>query len=160
MVFSATRAYRRSSVEGGNDGFGLFINTLPLRVRVNPESPASVVERVARQWMAMRGSEYTPLVKIQGWAGRQAVLLFSIMVFENFHLDTLLRTQGGSWSTVAFASLQNEYPITWRFMPRLSCASRLIRPQPIRRCDHRTDARPSADIVETIVERRNSASVS
>jgi amino acid adenylation domain-containing protein len=116
VVFGATRACRRSSVEGAEAMVGLFINTLPLRVRVNPEAPLLPwLKELRVQWMAMREYEHTPLVKIPGWSGVPAgsSLFESIVVFENFHLDTLLRTQGGSWSNRRFRLFEKtNYPIT------------------------------------------------
>ena len=38
VVFGVTRACRRSAIEGAETMMGLFINTLPMRVRVSPEA--------------------------------------------------------------------------------------------------------------------------
>ena len=48
--------------------------------------------------------EHTPLVKVQGWSDVPAgsSLFDSIVVFENFDLDTLMRSQGGPWSNRHF----------------------------------------------------------
>jgi amino acid adenylation domain-containing protein len=116
VVFGATRACRRSSVEGAEQMVGLFINTLPVRVHVNPKaSLLPWLKELRAQWVAMREHEHTPLVKVQGWSEVPGgVSLFeSIVVFENFHLDTLLRTQGGSWSNRQFRLFEKtNYPIT------------------------------------------------
>ena len=95
---------------------GLFINTLPMRVRVNPEAALIPwLKDLRAQSMAMREHEHTPLEKVQGWsdvpAGRP--LFESILVFENFHLNSLLRMQGSSWSTRQFHLFeQSNYPVT------------------------------------------------
>ena len=63
----------------------------------------------------MRDYEHTPLVKVQGWSDVPAgsSLFDSIVVFENFHLDTLLRAQGGSWSNRQFRLFEKtNYAIT------------------------------------------------
>lgn len=116
VVFGATRACRRSSVEGAETMMGLFINTLPVRVQVNPEaSLLPWLKQLRAQWVAMREHEHAPLVKVQGWSeARGGVSLFeSIVVFENFHLDTLLRMQGGSWANRQFRLFEKtNYPIT------------------------------------------------
>src|SRR5262249_32576521 len=48
---------------------------------------------------AMGRYEHTPLVTVQGWSDVPAgsSLFDSIVVFENFELDTLMRSQGGPW---------------------------------------------------------------
>lgn len=116
VVFGGTRACRRSTVEGADEMVGVFINTLPLRVRVNPESELLPWLKALRaQWMAMRDHEHTPLVKVQSWGEAPAgsSLFDSIVVFENFHLDTQLRALGGSWSNRHFRLFEKtNYPIT------------------------------------------------
>jgi len=116
VLFGATRACRWSSVEGAETMMGLFINTLPVRADVNPEaSLLPWLKELRAQWVAMREHEHTPLVKVQGWSEVPGgVSLFeSIVVFENFHLDTLFRTQGGSWSNRQFRLIEKtNYPIT------------------------------------------------
>jgi amino acid adenylation domain-containing protein len=115
IVFGETRACRHS-INRGDDMVGLFINTLPVRVKVNLSEPLLPwLYGLRTQWVAMRDHEHTPLVNVQGWsdvkAGRQ--LFESIVVFENYLLDTLLRAQGGVWLNREFClHEQNNYPIT------------------------------------------------
>jgi amino acid adenylation domain-containing protein len=69
VVFGAVRACRRSTVAGAESIAGLFINTLPVRVRVNPELPLLPWLAELRQtWTALRPFEHTPLASIQGWS--------------------------------------------------------------------------------------------
>ena len=100
IVFGATRACRRSSVEGAGDMVGLFINTLPVRVRIAPGAALLPWLRDLRaQWVAMRAHEHTPLASVQAWSavpgGRP--LFESIVVFENHDLNSTLRATGGEW---------------------------------------------------------------
>lgn len=116
VVFGVTRNCRRSAIEGAEAMVGLFINTLPLRVRVNPEAALIPWLKTLRaQSMAMREYEHTPLEKVQAWsdvaAGRP--LFESILVFEKYQLNSLLQMQGGSWSTRQFHVFeQSNYPVT------------------------------------------------
>ena len=116
VVFGVTRDCRRSAIEGAEAMIGLFINTLPMRVRVNPEAALIPwLKELRAQTMAMREHEHTPLEKVQGWSDVPAgkSLFESILVFENFHLNALLRMQGSSWSTRQFHLFeQTNYPIT------------------------------------------------
>jgi surfactin family lipopeptide synthetase C len=123
VVFGATRACRRSALEGiGTESMvGLFINTLPMRVRVPSDMPVLTwLKELRAQSLAMREAarEHTPLVKIQEWSEvpRGEPLFESILVFENHQLNTLLRTerdQSGNWQNREFELLgQTNYPLT------------------------------------------------
>src|SRR5947208_4500537 len=96
IVFGALRAGRRS-VSGANDMVGLFINTLPLRVRVDPEAQlVPWLRQLRAQQVALRDYEHTPLVKVQGWSEvpRGMPLFESILVFANQTFDAQLRAPG------------------------------------------------------------------
>jgi amino acid adenylation domain-containing protein len=116
VVFGATRACRRSAVEGAESMVGLLINTLPVRVRVPNEMPLIPwLQELRTQWIALRDYEHTPLVEIQGWsdipAGQQ--LFESILVFENYQLNSTLQAQGGNWENREFRLLERtNYPLT------------------------------------------------
>jgi amino acid adenylation domain-containing protein len=116
VVFGATRACRRSTIEGAEAMVGVFINTLPIRVRVNPDTTlVPWLKELRAQSVAMRAYEHTPLDKVQRWsnvpAGRP--LFESILVFENFDLTSLLRSQGGYWTNREFHLFQQtNYPVT------------------------------------------------
>lgn len=115
VVFGVIRGSRRSTIEGADAMIGLFINALPLRVQANPEAALLPwLHEVRGQWMAMRGHEHTPLAMVQGWseAPGGTALFQSSMMFETYHLDTLLRNQGGAWSNRRFRLLQQtNYPL-------------------------------------------------
>ncbi|MSU58572.1 MAG: amino acid adenylation domain-containing protein [Pedosphaera sp.] len=116
VVFGATRACRRSAVEGAENMVGLFINTLPVRAKIDPEEPLLPwLKRLREQWVAMRDFEHTPLVKVQAWSEvPPGMALFdSIVVFENFLLNTTLRAQGGAWTNREFRLYeQTNFPLT------------------------------------------------
>jgi amino acid adenylation domain-containing protein len=118
VVFGATRACRRSALEGvGTESMvGMFINTLPVRVRARPEMPVLALLRELRtQSLAVRDYEHTPLVNIQKWSGvsRGAPLFESILVFERYQLGAVLRAQEGDWEHREFRVLaQTNYPLT------------------------------------------------
>jgi amino acid adenylation domain-containing protein/non-ribosomal peptide synthase protein (TIGR01720 family) len=79
---------------------GLFINTLPVRVSVDPQAKlVPWLKKLRAQQLALRPYEHTPLTKIQGWSDvpRGTPLFESILVFENNSLDAQLRALGGGW---------------------------------------------------------------
>ena len=94
IVFGATRACRRSAFPDADDMVGLFINTLPLRVHVDPgrstRRPAADVRALQ---IELREYEHTPLAKVQGWSEvpRGRALFDTILVYENRTLDATLR---------------------------------------------------------------------
>lgn len=116
VVFGATRACRRSSISGAEDMVGLFINTLPVRARVSQESRVLDWMRELRgQWTAMRDFEHTPLAQVQNWSSIESgkPLFESILVFENYLLNTTLRAQGGDWAKREFRLYeQTNFPLT------------------------------------------------
>jgi amino acid adenylation domain-containing protein len=117
IVFGATRACRRSALGGADDMVGLLINTLPVRVSVDPEAElAPWLRQLRAQQVAVREYEHTPLVKVQGWSevpgGRP--LFESIMVFDNQSPDAQLRSLGGAWSRRRFEyRSQTNFPLTF-----------------------------------------------
>ncbi len=116
VVFGVVRGNRRFTIEGAEAMIGLFLNTLPLRVHVNPEAALlSWLHEVRRQWTAMRGHEHTPLARVQGWSEVPGgtSLFQSTLMFENYHLDTMLQEEGGAWSNRRFRLfLQTNYPVS------------------------------------------------
>ena len=116
IVFGATRSGRASTLNDADAPVGLFINTLPMRISVRPEAPVGAWLREIRgQHVSLRPYEQTPLRIIQkasevpGGIG----LFNSILVFENYLLDTALRAQGGEWANRHFEYIgQTNFPLT------------------------------------------------
>jgi amino acid adenylation domain-containing protein len=116
VVFGATRACRRSAVEGAESMVGLLINTLPLRVQVLGEMPLlQWLKELRSQWISLRDYEHTPLSEIGRWSDIPTgqPLFESILVFENYRLNSKLREQGGKWANREFRLLERtNYPLT------------------------------------------------
>jgi len=110
VVFGVVRSNRRGTIEGADDVIGLCMNTLPMRLKVNPETMLlSWLKDVRAQWIGLRDHAYTPLVKVQAWselpAGRP---LFTSLV--NFMNRTQLQ---GAWSTHQVHMIeQTNYPVS------------------------------------------------
>jgi len=86
VVFGVTVAGRPAILPGVESMVGLFINTLPLRVRVPPHVPVlSWLKDLQAQQSEMQQYEYSSLLDIQGWSEvpRGVPLFESIFVFEN-----------------------------------------------------------------------------
>ncbi|HAF13801.1 MAG TPA: non-ribosomal peptide synthetase [Blastocatellia bacterium] len=86
VVFGVTVAGRPAILPGVESMVGLFINTLPLRVRMPPHMPVlSWLKGLQAQQSELQQYEYSSLLDIQGWSGvpRGVPLFESIFVFEN-----------------------------------------------------------------------------
>ncbi len=93
VVFGVTVAGRPPELDGVESMVGLFINSLPLRVSVDPGTPVLTwMKFLLAQNVQMRQYEYAPLVQIQGWSDvpRGRALFDSLLVFENVPVDPLL----------------------------------------------------------------------
>ncbi|HBL59459.1 MAG TPA: non-ribosomal peptide synthetase [Cyanobacteria bacterium UBA8803] len=91
VVFGATSSGRSTALAGVESIVGLFINTLPLRVRVSPDAfLLPWLEQLQAQQLEALQYEYTPLAQIQGWSEipRNQPLFESILVFNNYFVDS------------------------------------------------------------------------
>ena len=87
VVYGATVSGRPAALQGVESIVGPFINTLPVRIKINPEEPVlDVLRRMQVQQVNAREFEYTPLVEIQKWSevDSRTQLFESIFVFENY----------------------------------------------------------------------------
>jgi amino acid adenylation domain-containing protein len=97
IVFGATSSGRPATLTGSESMVGLFINTLPVRVQVDPEaSLISWLQQLQTQQTEALEYEYSPLLEIQSWSEipRGSTLFEHILVFENYPVDaSLLKSQ-------------------------------------------------------------------
>ena len=116
VAFGATVAGRPADLRGVEHQLGLFINTLPVAARLQPDLRVGEwVERLQAQNLSMREHEHTPLYDIQRWADSAGEQLFdTLLVFENYPVGEVL--QQGSSAGLAFSGTQNRertnYPLT------------------------------------------------
>jgi len=100
VVFGATRACRHG-LPGLTDALGLFINTLPMRVRIDRARPlAEWLTDVRRTWRAMRPHEHTPLTRVQAASDVPAgqPLFDSLVVVEHRTIGEVMHSRGGAWA--------------------------------------------------------------
>ncbi len=99
VVFGVTRAGRHD-VPGGNKLVGPSINTLPLRIRIDPHRGiADWLADVRRCWSELREVEQTPLGRVQQWSELPAgtPLFDSLVIFERARQHDILRAGGPAW---------------------------------------------------------------
>ncbi|WP_233595935.1 non-ribosomal peptide synthetase [Corallococcus sp. CA031C] len=116
VVFGATVAGRPSELPGVDTMLGMFINTLPVRVRL--EEQADVVpwlQRFQSQQVELRNHEHSPLVQVQGWSDvpRGTPLFETLLVFENYPVDTTVDAQARQLDVRDFHAFERtNYPLT------------------------------------------------
>lgn len=116
VVYGCCVSGRPAELEGVESMVGVFINTLPVWVDVNPDQALLPwLKQLQAQLVEMRQYEYSPLVDVQGWSqvSRSIPLFESIVVFENYPTPQMIK-QGENdlelqKSTVFY---KTNYPLT------------------------------------------------
>ncbi|WP_327745262.1 non-ribosomal peptide synthase/polyketide synthase [Streptomyces europaeiscabiei] len=116
VVFGVTVSGRPGDLPGVEDMVGLFINTVPLRVRLNAwESLGEMVVRLQREQVELLEHHYLGLSRIQELAGI-GELFDTSMIFENYPLDSDEFAQAVARTGLEFAGTQSReaahYPLT------------------------------------------------
>ncbi len=99
VVFGAVVAGRPVEMEGVEQMVGMFVNTLPVRVKVEGAQKVDEwLRQLQKQQVEARQYEYSPLVKVQGWSemDRGVPLFDTIMAFENYPVDESVNQKLGS----------------------------------------------------------------
>ena len=94
VLFGATVAGRPAELAGVDRMVGLFINTLPVRVEVDPHaSLLSWLRTLQGNQAEQRQYEHSSLIDIQGWSEipRGVPLFETILVFENLPVESSFR---------------------------------------------------------------------
>lgn len=118
IVFGKVVSGRPPELEGASTIVGPFINTLPLRIKVNQEEKTNTwLKSLHNSQINQMQYESTPLFDIQRWSdiGGGKELFNSIFVFENYPIDSGLKkmTEG---TDIEVANLyfheQTNYPLS------------------------------------------------
>ncbi|MEO4048125.1 amino acid adenylation domain-containing protein [Pseudomonas sp. CAU 1711] len=119
VVFGITSSGRPSELPGAERMLGVFINTLPLRLKIEPrQDPATFLQAVQRAAVALREHEQTPLAEILQASPRGAALFDTLLVFQNLPAAAERRLQAGSLTLQALDNLeQTSYGLTLEVLP-------------------------------------------
>ena len=93
VLFGVTVAGRPTELPGVESILGLFINTLPLRISLQPDRPLiDWLKDLLAENIRVRQYDYAPLVQMQRWSEvpRGEALFHSLFVFENAPVDQKL----------------------------------------------------------------------
>ncbi|CAL9567060.1 amino acid adenylation domain-containing protein [Streptomyces sp. enrichment culture] len=115
VVFGATTSGRPTDLPDVESAIGIFINTLPVRVRLDPAKPvAAWLRDVQLQQTESRHHDYLPLARVQAEAGLPAdtTLFDSLVVFENYPVDEDAARAHGLTVEDVTANEATNYPLT------------------------------------------------
>jgi amino acid adenylation domain-containing protein len=130
VVFGQVVSGRPAELPGSDSMLGLFINTLPVRIEVPPNtSPAAWLKGLQRDNVELRKYEYSSLMSIQQWSHvpRGVPLFESILVFENYPVGEALKQYDGDFGIRAVRSLeQTNYPLTLVVVPGAELSLEII----------------------------------
>ncbi|HEY6350740.1 MAG TPA: amino acid adenylation domain-containing protein, partial [Candidatus Angelobacter sp.] len=122
VIFGATTAARPVDLRGAEEIVGLFINTLPVRLRLQDrDSVLDCLRRLQQEQIEARRYEYTPLVRIQSWSevppGQP--LFQTLFVFESYPVAKPATgpQTGGMRALAASGEESTNYPLTATVIP-------------------------------------------
>ncbi|MGB5928659.1 MAG: amino acid adenylation domain-containing protein [Cyclobacteriaceae bacterium] len=89
VVFGSVVSGRPSDIEGIENMVGLFINTIPVRVRygIGEETLESLLTKLQSESLDNSNYHHLPLAEIQGEHELGNMLFNHIMIFENYPID-------------------------------------------------------------------------
>ena len=117
VVYGATVSGRPAELPGIESMIGLFINTLPVRVRVSGgELLTEWLRGIQEQQVESRQFDFSPLIQVQGWSEvpRKLPLFESLYVFENYPVEgALAREDFGNLRVRDVRAIEwTNYPLT------------------------------------------------
>jgi len=116
VVFGATVSGRPPTIVGVQSMVGLFINTVPVRVQILPETELlGLLKDLQAQQVESEQFSYCSLVEIQGVSdvNRGTSLFESIVVFENYPVDSAVVEDDSSLTLDNFQAIEHtSYPLT------------------------------------------------
>nr|AWI62626.1 nonribosomal peptide synthetase [Cystobacter sp.] len=128
LVLGLTVSGRPAELPGVESMVGLFVNSLPLRVRLPSSAPLlSWLETLQERQAQLQGYQYTPLVDIQGWSEvpRGTSLFETLFAFEHDLAVTRESLPGGLRVEDVALIDRTHYPLTLIVTPGASFTLRL-----------------------------------
>ncbi|MET0396972.1 MAG: amino acid adenylation domain-containing protein, partial [Longimicrobiaceae bacterium] len=99
VVFGATVAGRPAELAGAEETVGMFINTLPVRVRLDAAAGVREwLQGLQKEQVEAREHEHAPLADVQRWSEVPAgqPLFETLVVFENYPVDEAVGEAGAN----------------------------------------------------------------
>ncbi|MEM8677143.1 MAG: amino acid adenylation domain-containing protein [Cyanobacteria bacterium P01_G01_bin.67] len=124
VMFGATVSGRPANLSGVESIVGLFINTLPVRVKLSPERDlVEWLQEIQQQQIAREEYSYSSLVDIQKWSSfnSKQALFYSLVIFENYpiSLADFLQNSNADFTITDLQGFEKtNYPLTLYIIPR------------------------------------------
>ena len=124
VVWGATFSGRPTSLHGVEKTVGLFINTLPMRTKINwKQSIGEFLQGLQKNQRALMEYENTALSKIIHWSGCPAgePLFQSVVVYENYPVDSANSKENEEPATLRLSDIeykeQSDLPLALIVLP-------------------------------------------
>ncbi|GAB3255660.1 hypothetical protein GCM10027456_32340 [Kineosporia babensis] len=126
VVFGATVSGRPAEVPGVESIVGLFINTIPVRVTLDPTASLNqVLASLQRAQVALSEYHHLGLTELLRAAGHPE-LFDTLLVFENYPLDPATASAGGDLQISGVQGREGtHYPVSLIVLPRQQISLRL-----------------------------------
>jgi surfactin family lipopeptide synthetase C len=116
IVYGVAVSGRPATLTGAETVVGMFINTLPVRIKIEPQTLVLPwLKQIQTQQIEINQFQHTPLVDVLGWSElpRTQALFDTLLAFENYPVNNL----SGSDETRLVVDnvrtlLRTNYPIT------------------------------------------------
>ncbi len=129
VVFGAVFSGRPSELDGVGSMVGLFINTLPIRIQIEPNTPFDAwIKNIHHKKNFIHRHEFCPLSSVQGWSDvpRDKSLFESILVFQNSGLNVENGLLGSLVLEHAHSIGHSNFPLAVRIDPRSQLVVEMI----------------------------------
>ena len=123
VLFGATVSGRPADLRGVESIVGLFINTLPVRVKLTPDrNLIDWLEEIQQQQIVREEYSYSSLVDIQKWSeiSSEQSLFDSLVIFENYpiSLSDFLQNSNTEFNISDLQGFEKtNYPLTLYIIP-------------------------------------------
>ncbi|MGE5123121.1 MAG: amino acid adenylation domain-containing protein, partial [Acidobacteriaceae bacterium] len=130
VIFGVTVSGRSPELPGCLAMIGLLINTLPLRVRLEPQARLpDWLQYIQSKAMDIQQFDFSPLTQIQAWSGLSpgSPLFETLLVFENYPSQVSIQGQYRSLTISNIRSIeQTTYPLTVAIIPDQQLKMRIL----------------------------------
>jgi amino acid adenylation domain-containing protein len=111
VLFGVTTSGRPFALHGVDRMTGMFITTLPLRVRLGDAPVRDWLQAIQEGNLRVRAVEYTPVARLRAWSGGDGSqqLFDNIFVFENFPADNSLLSPGSTLSLAEYRQVEHSH---------------------------------------------------
>jgi non-ribosomal peptide synthetase component F len=138
VVFGSVFSGRPTDLDGAESIVGPFVNTLPLRVAVNPQNTAGLFfQQVHSLLLKVNSHQFTPLSEIQPCTKvpERRRLFDSLVVFQNYQIDDAAKSFGGQIQISDFVGpIHTNYPLLLLVEPQAGLQVTLIYDSQILAC--------------------------